>query len=293
MKRVLLFSPLVLIELCLSIWVEAQETDFTTCSRIRSRAPEMVLIRGGSFTMGCTPEQHPCWDDEKPAGRVTVGDFYLGKYEVTFEEYDAFCEATGRPKPYDWQWGRGRRPVVDVSWFDVVAYCNWLSEQEGLEPVYTIDGAHVRANWNAKGYRLPTEAEWEYAARGGGKAVPFGNGKSRADYKEINFKPDFKHGVFSPGEYREQTIPTGSLGCPNALDLHDMSGNVWEWCWDWFGPYPRGARTDYRGPENGITRVIRGGSWASSPPYIRTAYRSSYTPAGRTNDIGFRLARTP
>ncbi len=256
--------------------------------------PDMALIHGGTFSMGCTAEQRECWDDEKPVGRVTVSDFYLGKYEVTFDEYDAFCDATGRLRPYDWQWGRGRRPVVDVSWFDAVAYCNWLSEQEGLTPVYTLDSARVTANWNANGYRLPTEAEWEYAARGGSaKAALFGNGKNIADPRAINFKPDNKKGLSVPGQYRERTVPVGSLNSPNALGLHDLSGNVWEWCWDWFGPYPEGSRTDYRGPDTGITRVVRGGSWAYPTQYIRTAFRHNYTPGGRTNDVGFRLARTP
>ncbi len=260
---------------------------------IRYIRPDMVLIPGGVFSMGCTAEQQDCWEDEKPVIRLTVGNFYLGKYEVTFDEYDAFCEATNRPKPYDWQWGRGRRPVIDVSWFDAVAYCNWLSEQEGLALVYTIDGTRVTADWRANGYRLPTEAEWEYAARSGSKASLFGNGKNVADPRAINFKPDNKKGISLAGEYRERTVPVGSLNSPNAFGLHDMSGNVWEWCWDWFGPYTKGNSSDYRGPDTGFTRVLRGGSWAYPTQYIRTAFRHNYTPSGRTNDVGFRLARTP
>ena len=165
------------------------------------------------------------------------------------------------------------------------------------QPVYTIKGKEVTANWNANGYRLPTEAEWEYAARGGGKKVRFGNGKDVADPKEINFngEKDYKKPYSLVGEYRRETVPVDSLNSLNALGLHDMSGNVYEWCWDWYDQkyYAKSPTTNPRGPSAGSFRVLRGGSWFSDPRYVRAAYRNDYTPDNRFYDIGCRLARTP
>jgi len=250
-------------------------------------------ISGGTYNMGCTSEQKDCDSDESPVTKVTVSDFYIGKHEVTFDEYDAFCTATGREKPSDQGWGRGQRPVINISWNDAVAYCNWRSEKENLSKVYTISGSTVTANWNANGYRLPTEAEWEYAARGGGKAVLFGNGKNVADPREINFdaSSSYKKDYSIAGEYRKKTVPVGSLNSPNGLGLHDMSGNVWEWCWDWHTTYPGGERNNYRGPDSGSYRVCRGGSWDSYPQYVRVANRIYFAPDNRNRLIGFRLAR--
>lgn len=245
--------------------------------------------------MGCTSEQKDCYDNEKPVTRVTVDDFYMGKYAVTFDEYDAFCAATGREKPSDSGWGRGQRPVINVSWNDAAAYCNWLSEQQNLAKVYIISRDQVTADWSANGYRLPTEAEWEYAARGGGKAVLFGNGKNVVDPREINFDGSaaYKKDYSVAGEYRGKTVPVGSLNSPNALGLHDMSGNVWEWCWDWKTPYPGGHENNYRGPASGSDRVQRGGSWNDYPQDVRVADRNFDTPDNRSYSVGFRLSRTP
>ena len=237
------------------------------------------------------------YPEEKPVHNVILSAFELGRYEVTFAEYDLFCEATQREKPDDEKWGRGSRPVMRVSWEDVVAYCNWLSEQHGYQPVYNIKGKDVTANWTANGYRLPTEAEWEYAARGGGKKVRFGNGKDIADPKEINFdgSKENKKPYSQVGEYREKTVPVGSLNSPNALGLHDMSGNVNEWCWDWHDEkyYAKSPTTNPRGPGNGSYRVCRGGSWSGYPQGVSAAIRYYVTPVSRYSYIGCRLARTP
>ena len=284
--------------------------------------PNLILVRGGTFRMGCTSEQKDCDDDEKPVTSVNVSDFYLGKYEVTVREFQQFIKATGYKTDaekdggsYFWtgsawekksgvNWkcdtkGNVRpiseysHPVIHVSWNDAVAYCNWLSEKEGLTKVYTISGGTVTANWNANGYRLPTEAEWEYAARGGGKAVLLGNGKNIADPSEINFysQESAKKPYSIVGNYRGKTVPVGSLNSPNALGLHDMSGNVWEWCWDWYGPYPSGNRYLYRGKDSGSHHVFRGGAWSSYPQRVRVTDRSFGKPSFRGHDVGFRLAR--
>ena len=255
----------------------------------------MVLIDGGTFQMGCTSEQQDCSSSEKPVRQVTVIDFFMDRTEVPFEAYDAYCDATRRPKPKDEGWGRGQRPVINVSWFDVLDYCNWRSDQEGLERVYTVNGEHVTANMKAKGYRLPTEAEWEYAAREKGKSVLFGNGQHLADPSQMNFDPGegYKKSYSRVGTYRGKTVEVNSFS-PNALGLYNMSGNVWEWCWDWWVKfYPSYAETNPTGPSSGSYRVLRGGSWSLSPQYCRVALRGSHAPSHRSNLVGFRLARTP
>ena len=243
----------------------------------------MVLVKGGTFQMGSADGS----DDEKPVHSVTLSDYYIGRHEVTFADYDAFCNATGKTLPDDEGWGRNQHPVINVSWYDAVEYCNWLSEQHNLQPVYTISGNKVTANWNADGYRLPTEAEWEYAARSqGGKDKWAGtssesNLASYANYYESGDKDGYKN-----------TAPVGSFSA-NALGLHDMSGNVWEWCWDWYDSDYYGQSTDQnpKGPDTGSDRVLRGGSWYFNPAVLHCANRFKVDPDRRDGNIGFRLSR--
>ncbi|MCB9283828.1 MAG: formylglycine-generating enzyme family protein [Lewinellaceae bacterium] len=272
-------------------------------------ALDMVLVPGGTFTMGDVMGDKE-YDFELPLHEVTLDSFRMGRFAVTFDEYDAFCVATGREKPSDQSWGRGRRPVINVSWYDAVEYCNWLSEIWQLDPAYSIDKNKqdpnntsdndkqkwlVTFNPKARGYRLPTEAQWEYAAREGGKKVRFGNGKGVADPKEINFdgSKEYKKSYSIEGEYRRKTLPGGSLNSPNELGLHDMSGNVWEWCWDWFGKYSSDAQTDPTGTLGSSDRVFRGGGWGDNPQDCRVAARGSVNAPGRGGDLGFRLVLPP
>ena len=142
----------------------AENSDITLTSMEKWESTKgMVYVEGGSFQMGSTDGQ----SDEEPVHSVRVDSFYMTETEVTFDQYDAYCDDQGISKPGDWGWGRGSRPAIDVSWYDAVKYCNWLSEQAGLPKAYSISGTSVNWNQNAEGYRLPTEAEWEYAARGG------------------------------------------------------------------------------------------------------------------------------
>ena len=251
----------------------------------------MVLIPGGTFEMGDVMNDNES-TNEKPVHTVTLSDFYLATHELSFAEYDAFCTATGREKPAYGDWGPPSRPVTDVSWQDAVAYCNWRSRQEGLQEVYTLNGENVSANWNAKGYRLPTEAEWEYAAREGGQKVRFGDGQNTADPARINFRAlaAYKKPYSVVGTHRRQTVAVGSLNAPNALGLHDMSGNVGEWCWDWYGSYTATAQNNPRGLDSGSDRVFRGGSWFDYPAYVRAASRYGNSPGLSYLDLGFRLA---
>ena len=266
--------------------------------------PGMVLVKGGTFTMG---DLFGEGDNDETQHSVTLSDFYIGKTEVTFDDFDAFCTATGREKPADGNFGRSKHPVINVDWYDAVEYCNWLSQKANLTPAYTIDkdgqdpnnssGSDtkkwtVTRKFGANGYRMPTEAEWEYAAREGGKKVRFGNGKDQADPAQINFdgSASYKKDYSVVGEYRQNTVEVGSLRSPNNLGLQDMSGNVWEWCADWKTDYPTSSQTNPSGPDADAYRVLRGGSWGGIPRRCRAADRSGNTPANRSSYVGFRVA---
>jgi len=245
-----------------------------------------ILVEKNSFTMGDT------WgggdSDERPIHMVTFTyNFYIGKYEVTFDEYDTFCEATGRSKPSDNGWGRENRPVVNVSWNDAIAYCNWLSEKEDLPKAYDSSGnlldkdGKVTADiTKVLGYRLPTEAEWEYAARGGNKSKGY-------KYSGSNSVDDVAWYDPNSGEMTQEV----GKKTPNELGLHDMSGNVWEWCSDWYEAYSNSAQTN---PYNtsGSSRVVRGGSWFHFASNARVASRTGSSATGTDRSLGFRIART-
>lgn len=219
----------------------------------------MVWMPGGVFRMG---EERIDDEAAKPAHDVEVGAFSIGQYPVTFEEYEKFCEATGRELPDDEGWGRGTRPAIRVDWNDAAAYCEWLSEQTG------------------ESYRLPTEAEWEYACRSGSDtAYCYGDGEDQlGDYAW--------YGDNSEGK----THPVGQKQ-PNAWGLYDMHGNVWEWIRDWYGDYAEGLQHNPSGPESGSFRVFRGGSWFNPAENCRSSIRNGDDPGIRDRILGFRLAR--
>jgi len=225
----------------------------------KTEGPEMVWLPGDTFMMG---DDNSGFDNEKPAHPVTLTHFGIGKYPVTFEEYDAFCQATGRKKPDDASWGRERRPVINVSWGDAVAYCEWLSQQTGAR------------------YRLLTEAEWEYACRAGKKILyHFGDDEQQLD--------DY---AWYSKNARRKTHTVGKKQ-PNEWYLHDMHGNVWEWVHDWFGHYSKQTTVNPKGPKRGYYRVIRGGGWSYAAGYCRSTSRRRYLLGHSDNEIGFRLAR--
>jgi len=238
-----------------------------------------VLVPGGTFKMGDTFGDDES-EDEKPVHEVTLSDYYIGKYEVTFNEYDAFCQAIGTKKPEDADWGRGRRPVVNVSWYDAVEYCNWRSKKDGFQPAYTGSGETIECDWRSNGYRLPTEAEWEYAARGGRSSKGFKYSGSD-DVDDVAWYDD---------NSEEMTHPVGEK-VANELGLHDMSGNVWEWCWDRYGAYLKGKQTDPLGAASGASCVFRGGSWSRDASCVRLAIRYYLDPSSRGSYLGIRLVR--
>jgi formylglycine-generating enzyme required for sulfatase activity len=195
-----------------------------------------------------------------------------------------------------------RDPVACVSWVDAVRYCNWLSAKEGLPVAYDVEtgdlldaeGRPTADVTKVRGYRLPTEAEWEYAAREHGKKIRFGNGQDIAKFSEMNFNAAKGEFAFAEkGEFRKKTVPVGSFE-PNALGLHDMAGNVWEWCSDFLGNYPKGPQTNPYQQKGmmGPRRVARDGPWAGDASWARTSARMGWVADDRCNMIGFRLAKS-
>lgn len=236
-----------------------------------AEGPLMVVIPAGRFLMGSPPDEPQRSDREGPQHEVRIArPFALGAYAVTFEDYERFCDDTKRTKPEDEAWGRGRRPVINVSWEDAQAHCAWLSKQTG------------------RAYRLPSETEWEYTCRAG-TATPFHFGATITT-DQANFNGNHTYNGSAKGQYRKQTAPVGSFP-PNAFGLYDMQGNVWEWCQDtWQNSY-QGVPTDGSAWEVGGEkfRVLRGGSWGDDPGYCRAASGKYGAPVYRNRDVGFRV----
>jgi formylglycine-generating enzyme required for sulfatase activity len=266
---------------------------------VRGVTFEMVRVQGGTFTMGCTSEQgSDCYDDEKPAHRVTLSDYYIGETEVTVGLFRKFIEATNYKtdadqqgyswiwtnKSGEWQWekasginwryntqnvvrnaGEDNHPVIHVSWNDAVAFCKWLSKETG------------------RSFRLPTEAEWEYAARGGNKSQGY-------KYSGSNTMDDVGwYGNTGSDSNADGTTHAVGTKHANELGIYDMSGNVWEWCSDWYGNYSSSSQTNPTGAVSGSDRVLRGGSWNGIAWSCRVSLRFNIYPDGRGYSIGLRL----
>ena len=318
---------------------------------------EMSYIPGGTFQMG---DNLDGMLSERPVHSVMLSPFYMGKYEVTNQQYCDFLNfalgqgqitvtsnvvyqaGSGTSYPYcdtyqstysqiNWNGStfsvrtKGGRsmandPMVSVSWYGAVAYCNWRSQQEGKPQCYDL--TTWACDFSKKGYRLPTEAQWEYAARGGlsGRRFPWGDTitHSQANYYSYNFSYDVSpvknqfHPIWADGSNSPYTSPVGffdgglkyksTYNWPgsatsyqtenggNGYGLHDMAGNVWEWCNDRYGSYSSGSQTDPTGPTTDSSRVLRGGSWNGLAVTCRVAYRGYCSPAARFGDVGFRLS---
>ena len=226
--------------------------------------PKMVVVPSGSFRMGCLSNDDDCVDDEKPVHRVTIAEpFAVSVHEVTFEDYDRF-----RPENDvdDEGWGRGTRPVINVSWYDAWDYIDWLSAESGAT------------------YRLLSEAEWEYAARAGSSS-------------KYSWGDDIGYGLANCNpqcaDRFQKTAPVGRFTA-NAFGLYDMHGNVWEWLDDCWNDSYRGAPSDGSiwGAGDCSKRVVRGGSWSDIPRHLRSANRNRVATGYRNVDLGFRVART-
>jgi len=219
---------------------------------------EMVFVQGGTFRMGCTEEQSDCQDNEKPVHNVTLSDFYIMKYEITQKQW---VQVMGK-NPSNFK--GDNLPVENVSWNDIRDFISELNIMTG------------------KKYRLPTEAEWEYAARGGNKSKGYKcSGSSVVD--KVAWYSDNGGG---------KTHPIGTKQ-PNELGIHDMSGNVWEWVNDWYGNYSSANQTNPTGPNTGSSRVNRGGCWYYDARSCRVSSRHNDSPDFRNNNVGFRLGLSP
>lgn len=238
---------------------------------------DMVLIEGGRFLM----------QSEKQIDLTY--SFYIGKYEVTFDEWDIYNSTLDKQlEIQDEGWGKKNRPIINVNWYEVINYCNWLSKQKGFPPAYDRKGNLLDEKGNityditkVKGFRLPSEAEWEYAARNRGQR----SGQEFSGSSIANMVAWYK----SNSDLK--THPVGGKK-ENELNIFDMSGNVWEWCHDTFENIIKDNLINPLGSKSGQFRVIRGGSFNLEKELMKTSYRFFHYPEIRHDYIGFRLART-
>jgi formylglycine-generating enzyme required for sulfatase activity/flavodoxin len=273
---------------------QGQMGETLTGSAVPEIAPpeDFVRLSGGTFQMG-SPETEPWRVEDETAHTVTLSDFYISQFEVTQKEYESVMGIN--PSSF---FGDDL-PVDGVSWMDAIQYCNARSIQEGLTPAYTVEGQTISCDRSANGYRLPTEAEWEYACRAGTETPFITETSISAD--EANYWGHYPYLIednyftqsnleTKPGVYRQTTVPVGSFQ-PNAWGLYDMHGNVGEWVWDWYGSYDTQEQTNPTGPANGTLRVNRGGGWNDFAKNLRSAYRATLPPDSASFNLGFRLVR--
>ncbi|MHA2030599.1 MAG: SUMF1/EgtB/PvdO family nonheme iron enzyme [Candidatus Kariarchaeaceae archaeon] len=235
----------------------------------------MILVVGGIFTMGDT------WGDgdgdELPIHSVTLDSFYIGQYEITQAQWDSIMGSN--PSTFQGQ----NRPVERITWFEALTFCNSLSLRDNLTPCYNINGNNVIWDISANGYRLPTEAEWEFAARGGTLSQNYKFSGNNTPDNVAWYSSNSGNGTHEVG-FKQ----------PNELGIYDMSGNVWEFCWDWYGNYSASPQTNPTGPSNGTDKVVRGGAFYESSHRIRVSERGTELPnsTGGNDYIGLRLVRS-
>ncbi len=235
---------------------------------------DLIFVEGGSFVMGSFDPSIESDDDESNLRDVTVYGFYISTTEIQqglWDDVMGYNVSTVKEPTL---------PVNNVSWFDAVKFCNSLSIKQKLNPCYSIRGEKVTCNFNANGYRLPTEAEWEYAARGGkeGTLTLFSGSN---DPFIVGWYKENSNGKMRPPKQK----------LPNQLGIFDMSGNLWEWCWDWYAPYDDAEVLDPKGPEKGTGRVLRGGSWLYESKTARNSNRFYTSPNSRSATFGFRIVK--
>lgn len=297
------------------------ETRFYRARGLPATPSGMALIPAGTFVMGNSTAAAEGEAAELPPHSVSVDEFYIDKHEVTKALWDEVYQwATAHGYQFDLPAARGKaasHPAQNMTWYDAVKWCNARSEKEGRSPAYyasaerttvyrtgLVNVPNAGVEWNA-GYRLPTEAEWEKASRGGvsGWRFPWGDTieQTRANYYGLpgtagntyDLAPAGYHPTYATGSL-PYTSPVGSFAA-NGYGLYDMAGNVWEWCWDgWSESYYRSSPVNNpRGPATGSDRAIRGGSWVNIAFYCRSADRYDYLPGSRNNNLGFRTVLTP
>lgn len=280
---------------------ESEKGAYTMTAQQSQEVPlseAFILVPGGSFQR-----------DEEATNISAVSPFYMGRYAVTREQFTA---VTGLADPSGLSHSTGKDdPVQNVLWYHALVFCNRLSAQEGLTPVYAIGGNtdpddwgpvpasgdqawdEAVADWTADGYRLPTEMEWLWAAMGADSSAP---GEVNTTGYQKRFAGD--SAAAHMGDYvwyepnaNQTTHPVGQKR-PNELGLYDLTGNVWEWCWDRYGDWPQGALEDYTGPASGGERVLHGGSWHNPAYRCAMSFRLNHHPAFQWGNIGLRIVRS-
>jgi formylglycine-generating enzyme required for sulfatase activity len=294
-------------------WTAKAEVRLRIIEQIEAYHPGLIYFKEGRYQMGNIEIKGTSLQNLKneEAHEVCLRGFFIAECEMTFSIYSLYCEYMELTLPPDSGWGRGgQSPVIHVSWYDAVQFCNWLSRLKKTREYYKIE---VQSDGQinvtipdpvADGYRLPTEAEWEYAARSGGGESFFGTGEDEAASASINFCPpkdpkDPKKQLVKVGEqqYRKRTLPVKELKA-NKSGLYHMSGNVQEWCWDIYSDnYGRTSKVSGKCDDNpmgaatGAKRVVKGGSWRDSALECRSSARNKYSPDGAANMLGFRIAK--
>ena len=256
---------------------------------------EWIAVDGGSFTMGNAYPDETTYESEIPAHKATVRSFRMARCPVTVGEWMEFAESEGEPDAIEAFRDYAQSiPVHSVCWYDAIRYCNWLSRKDGLQECYRVDSHYVdernlntedelkwKVEWDssANGYRLPTEAEWEFAARGGIES-------DRLAYAGSDSLSEVAWFFENSGNMPH---PVGTKR-PNKLGFCDMNGNVWEWCWDWYGAYSAAETVDSVGADSGTDRVLRGQAWNCVEKICRITVRSGDDPSYRNLYYGIRIA---
>ena len=250
-----------------------------TIGQAQDLGPEMVLVEGGEFYMG---NDYSANADERPEHKLKITSFFISKYEVNVADYAKFCRVTGQRLPD----GDPMTPINNITWEEAVMYCNWLSRASRLEKCYDLqrDSSRFTATLisEANGYRLPTEAEWEYAAKGGIRSKSYAFSGSN-DLEEVAWY--IKNSGNTSHEVGQKK--------PNELGLYDMTGNAMEWCYDWYNPdyYENSPADNPSGPESGISKVCRGGNYMCRPDVLRNSRRFNLDKSSNEGLAGIRLVK--
>lgn len=247
--------------------------------------PKMVLVEGGKVKMQANSGIKSDKKENKAEYEVTVSSFEISQYEITVANWREYTSANQIEMPARPVWGwHDDNPITNITWKQAIQYCNWLSKENNLQPAYTKTGDKYTCNFKANGYRLPTDAEWVYAAKGGNKSKNY-------KYSGGN---DLESVAWYAKNSKKAPHPFGTK-LPNELGIFDMSGNVWEWCWNYYSSvhYKIDSTVDPIGPERGDKRCVRGGSWDSNKlEYLEPAYQLNWNPNATNEFFGLRIVRT-
>ena len=270
----------IMLALSIMMFIISCSDDSNSVQADKTVKGNLVLIPAGPFSLGNTGSYEGEYDEKPPVTIIISKPFYISKYEITQQQYKAVMG--NNPSEFKGD----DLPVEQVSWYDALNFCNALSQSEGLTPCYTINGTKVTSDFEANGYRLPTEAEWEYAAKAGTKTDFYSGKLTYSGNSPID--PNLDKIAWYSANSSNATHPVGQKA-PNAFGLYDMSGNVWEWCWDRYAEYPSKETKDYQGPEIGTYRVYRGGGWRNLAWYCRSTNRDRNYLDDKNNSLGFRV----